>query len=166
LRNDPTLTLKEASEQLKAKLVVEFSAQQLERAIQISVRAMLLIECTGDHVWQPDEPLVDFASRCLPRPLSPSGAVNKKPLKAWKLDARVRLNFKGTGSLARHLKLDPNHRDGPTLYLFRYTEFIKVQLDRLEREGVGKEDAMLKCLKRYVCHVSVQFCGLPCPPHV
>jgi hypothetical protein len=154
LRSDPTLTLGKAGEQLQEKVGAAFSAQQLQRAIQIAVRAMLLIECTGqEYSWRLDEPLVDFASRCLPRALAPSGAVNKRPLKAWKLKARFRLEFKGTDNLARHLQLDPDHPDGPTLYLFRYTAFIKVQLDRLERK-VQNEDGMLECLKRYAVHQS------------
>lgn len=150
LRSDPTLTLEKARQQLKAKLGTAFSAQQLERAIQISVRAMLLVDCTGrGYVWRPDERLVDFTSRCFPKPMAPSAAVNKRPLKAWKLKKRNRLKFRGTDNLARHLLLDLDHADGPTLFLFRYMAFVKVQLDRLDREKFQKDDDMLECLRRY-----------------
>jgi len=69
-------------------------------------------------------------------------------MKAWKLRARFRLSFKGTDNLARHLLLDPLHPDGPTLYIFHYTVFLKAHMDRLGQQNSQANDSdMLACLK-------------------
>ncbi|KAK4106358.1 hypothetical protein N658DRAFT_16379 [Parathielavia hyrcaniae] len=153
LRGNPTLTLNQASQQLGARMSVAYSARQLELAVLLSVRAMLMLDCTVPaHGWHPTEPFVDFASRCFPKDSSISTAVkeameNTKSLKAWKLKSRCNLAFRGTDNIAHHLQLDPFHPDGPTLYLFRYTAFIKAQLDRLGVEDFNQEADMLACLK-------------------
>ncbi|KAK3372111.1 hypothetical protein B0H63DRAFT_513608 [Podospora didyma] len=60
----------------------------------------------------------------------------------WKLKARFGFTFWGTDNLARPLLLDTLQPDGPTLYLFHYTSFLKEQLDRLQEKGFGKEDGI------------------------
>ncbi|KAK4150858.1 hypothetical protein C8A00DRAFT_36506 [Chaetomidium leptoderma] len=160
LRDDPALTLSQASQQLSARLNNPCSARQLELTILLSVRGILMFDCPerGDD-WKPGEPFVDFASRCFPTTSAPSVAVKQaigdhKSMKAWKLKEKFRLSFRGTENLALHLHLDPSHPDGPTLYLFRHTAFIKAQLGGLEREinqedgGLQREDGMPACLKR------------------
>jgi hypothetical protein len=58
--------------------------------------------------------------------------------------------LKGTDNLARHLLLDPSHPDGPTLYIFQYTAFLKAQLDRLRQQNFHKDSDTLACLKMHV----------------
>lgn len=161
LRGDPSLTLSQASQQLSARLNTPRSARQLELTILLSVRDIFMFDCPGKgNEWQPSEPFVDFASRCFPTTSATSVAVkqaieDQKSMKAWKLKAKFRLSFRGTDNLARHLHLDPSHPDGPTLYLFRHSTFIKAQLRGLEQEilqkqdGLQREDGMPACLKRY-----------------
>ncbi|KAH7111490.1 hypothetical protein B0J13DRAFT_272385 [Dactylonectria estremocensis] len=153
LRENPKLTLDQASQQLGARLNRTHSRQQLKFAILVAVRAMLMLDCavSGGHweSWQPSERLVDFVSKCFPKNLRQSDQVvqamaHQKSMKAWKLKARLGISFKGTDNLARHLLLDS---EGPTIYLFHHTAFLKAQLDRLQKENFGKEDDVSTCLQ-------------------
>lgn len=156
LREDPKLTLNQASQQLGTRLNGTHSRQQLKFAILVAVRAMLMLDCavSGRHweSWQPSERFVDFISKCFPKTLRSSNQVaqaiaHQKSMKAWKLKARLGISFKGTDNLSRHLLLDP---EGPTVYLFHHTTFLKAQLDRLQKENFGKEDNVSTCLPRFV----------------
>ncbi|KAL2128568.1 hypothetical protein VTI74DRAFT_9009 [Chaetomium olivicolor] len=153
LRGNPTLTFDQATERLQARRGTARSAQQSRLAMLVSVRAMLMVDCTGlVDGWQPSERFVDFVSRYFPQTAVPSAAArsameNQTSMKAWKLRARFRLVFKATDNLARHLLLDPSHPDGPALYVFHYTAFLKTQLDRLKREGSQKDSDILTSLK-------------------
>ncbi len=138
LRRDPALTLDQASEQLAARSGIACSAQEFRFTLLVSTQALLMLDSTGQaDRWQPDERFVDFVSRRIPETAGPCSAAlkaateNQRSMKAWKLRARFRLSFKGTDNLARHLLLDPLHPDGPTLYIFHYTAFLKAHMDRL-----------------------------------
>ena len=167
LRSDPTLTVDQASEQLRTRLSTACSTRQSTLTMLLAIRAMLMLEadCTGPGSgWRSGERFVDFASRCFPKASAMSVAVmgaleDRKAMKAWKLKARFNLSFRGTDDLAHHLLLDPLHPDGPTLYLFHYAAFIKAQLDRLRRESLQGEEDILVCLKRHVATP-----GRPSPP--
>ncbi len=115
---------------------------------------MLMLDCAVSgrqwEAWQPDERFIDFIYKCFPRTSEMSARVsqaiwNQRSMKAWKLKARFGISFKGTDNLARHLLLDPN---GPTVYLFHHTTFLKAQLDRLQKGSFEKEDNVSKCLSR------------------
>jgi hypothetical protein len=161
LRRDPTLTLDQASEQLRPPRPPPGTARSIELSritILASVQAMVMLDPTGPvDRWQPSEPFIDFVSRCFPKlaGLAESAAAksaleNQRSMKAWKLRARFRLSLKGTDNLARHLLLDLSHPDEPALFIFHYTAFLKVQLERLQREGFQKDSEPLASLKRYV----------------
>ncbi|KAK0715153.1 hypothetical protein B0H67DRAFT_665098 [Lasiosphaeris hirsuta] len=155
LRDGPELTLDQACKKLGTKLGKKQSAQQLKLRILASTRAMLMLDCAGQgdsFSWQPEERFVDFVSKCLPKSLGVSASVKRamekqKAMKAWKLKARFHLSFRGTDNLSRHLHLDPLHPDGPTLYIFHYTAFLKAHLNRLQERGPKKEDDLLSCLQ-------------------
>jgi hypothetical protein len=158
LRGDPTLTLDQASEQLRIRLRTACSTRQSTLTILLTVRAMLMLEAdrTGSgNGWRSSECFVDFASRYIPKASAMSVAVmgaleDRKAMKAWKLKARFNLSFRGTDDLARHLLLDPLHPDGPTLYLFHHAAFLKSQLKRLRRQNLQGEENILTCLKTQV----------------
>jgi hypothetical protein len=158
LRSNPTLNLDQASEQLGLRRSTSCSTRQLKLAILLSVRAMLMLDCTAQRsAWESSERFVDFASRCFPKAATISVAVRKamedqKSMKAWKLRAKLKLSFKGTDNLAHHLLLDPLHPEGPTLYIFHYAAFLKAQLDHLKRENFQKEDGILTCLGMHVAN--------------
>ncbi|KAK6858314.1 hypothetical protein PG995_006013 [Apiospora arundinis] len=156
LRDDPALTLDQACSILRERLRPRLcSNQQLKRAITISVRITLMLDCDRNlDAWKPDERFVDYVSVRFPRTSGPSETVkevmaSKKSIKAWKLKTRCRLSFRGTDILARHLALDPSHPDGPTLYIFHHTTFLKAHLDRLKVLGIDIENGILPCLRRH-----------------
>jgi len=43
----------------------------------------------------------------------------------------------------------PIYQFGPTLYIFRYTAFLKAQMGRLQRGNFGREDEAESCLRRH-----------------
>ncbi|KAH6850364.1 hypothetical protein B0I37DRAFT_112381 [Chaetomium sp. MPI-CAGE-AT-0009] len=153
LRRNPTLTLDQASEQLRTQQGTIRLTQQLRHTMLVSAQALFMLDFTGPvDTWQPSERFVDFVSRCIPKTArfsapAKSALENQRSMKAWKLRARFRLSFKGTDNLARHLLLDPSHPDGPTLYIFHYTAFLKAQLDRLRQQKFHKDSDTLACLK-------------------
>ncbi|KAK4172175.1 hypothetical protein QBC36DRAFT_390612 [Triangularia setosa] len=157
LRRDPTLTLNQASEQLRTQTRTQSGTicltQQLNYTMRVSAQALLMLDFTEPvDTWEPSERFVDFVSRCIPKKagfsaVAKSALENQRSMKAWKLRARFRLSFKGTDNLARHLLLDPSHPDGPTLYIFHYTAFLKAQLDRLRQQNFHKDSDTLACLK-------------------
>jgi len=163
LRKNPNLTLDEASEHLGEILNGVHSAYQLRFAVLV-VRAMLMLDGAPGgqqwESWQSGERFVDFVSKCCPRALGMTGSIaraleDQKSLKAWKLKARLGLTFKGTDNLSRHLFLDPTHPEGLTLYIFHHTSFLKAQLERLERAGLGREDDVSTCLERNVIFLHI-----------
>ncbi len=161
LRRDPTLTLDQASEQLKTQPGTVRPTQQLRTTMLVSAQALLMLDFTEPmDAWQPNERFVDFVSRRIPKAGGFSAAAklaieNQRSMKAWKLRARFRLSFKGTDDLASHLLLDSSHPDGPTLYIFHYTAFLKAQLGRLRQQNFQKDSDILACLKMYVYMASL-----------
>ncbi len=156
LRRDPTLTLDQASEQLITQPGTARSPQHLTAKMLVSAQVLLMLDFTEPRdTWQPNERFIDFVSRRIPKAGGVSAAAklaveNQRSMKAWKLRARSRLLFKGTNDLACHLLLDQSHPDGPTLYIFHYTAFLKAQLGRLSQQNFQKDPDTLACLKRRV----------------
>ena len=68
LRRDPTLTLDQASAQLKTQPGTARPTQHLTAAILVSAQALLMLDFTkpGD-MWQTSERFVDFVSRRIPK---------------------------------------------------------------------------------------------------
>jgi hypothetical protein len=156
LRRDPALTLDQASEQLATRPCTTRLTQEFRLTMLVSTQVLLMLDSTepADR-WQPGERFVDFVLRRIPETAGFSAAAksaieNQRSMKAWKLRARFRLSFKGTDNLARHLLLDPLHPDGPTLYIFHYTAFLKAQLDCLSQQNFQKNSDTLACLKMHV----------------
>lgn len=163
LRENPRMTLSQARQHLAARLAGVHSAHQLKFAIFVAVRAMIMLDCAPggqqSESWQPGQRFVDFVSECFPKALGLSeteahAMEGKNSLKAWKLKARLGISFRGTDNLSRHLLLDALHPEGPTIYLFHHTSFLKAQLERLQREGYGRDNDVTICLLRFI-HVSL-----------
>lgn len=154
LRRQPALSFDQVVSQLVAQFHNSHTKTCIEILVQISVRIMLMLDLTDSKdMWQGDERFVDFVSRSFPRAASVNAATrgaleHHKAMKAWKLKARCNISFKGTDNLARHLLLDTLHPNGPTLYLFQCTAFLKAQLARLRRENFAKDDGVSICITK------------------
>ncbi|KAK3896782.1 hypothetical protein C8A05DRAFT_39667 [Staphylotrichum tortipilum] len=153
LRRDPALTLDQTCEHLAARPGRTSGTHEFRLTTLVSTQAVFMLDSTEPaERWLPGERFVDFVSRRIPETAGISAAAksaveNQRSMKAWKLRARFRLLFKGTTNLAHHLLLDPLHPDGPTLYIFHYTAFLRAQLGRLHQHKVQKDPDTLACLK-------------------
>jgi hypothetical protein len=159
LRKNPQLTLQEAEDELGSKLTGSRQEHQLRRTLFIAVRTMIMLDCHPEgpdsNSWQSDERYTDFMDRSFPRTTTSKDddvqrLVDRNALKAWKLQTRFGVKFRGTDTLSRHLLLDTTHANGPTLYLFHHTSFLKAQQDCLAAKGIEKEADVPTCLERFV----------------
>jgi len=154
LRSQPALSYDQLVSELVLRLGKSHTKTCIEILVQISVRAMLMLDMTDSKdTWRAGERFVDFVSRSFPRASGMDASVrgaleHHKAMKAWKLKARCNIAFKGTDNLARHLLLDTLHPNGPTLYIFQCTAFLKAQLARLRRENIRKEDDLSACITK------------------
>lgn len=160
LRGNPTLTLRQAGELLRRERNVTGSTDLLESIVRTSAQALFLLDFTEPRsIWQSDVGLNDFVSTRIPlaREISPgarSALENQRIMKAWKLRTRFGISFEGTNDLSQHLRLHTLRPTRPTLKIFRYTAFLRAQLDRLEKHGFSTDSNTLdRCLEMYV-HVS------------
>ncbi|PQE32169.1 hypothetical protein CJF32_00001767 [Rutstroemia sp. NJR-2017a WRK4] len=115
-----------------------------ERAINIAVQLMLMIDCSdkdrhyeGYEVggfrpvsWDSSERFTDFVRKVFPIDVHDPEKVRtalkeKNALKCWKLRKRAHIKFLPTDNLAEHLLYDP--RDN-VIRLFRQTAFLKAHL--------------------------------------
>jgi hypothetical protein len=114
-----------------------------ERAINIAVRVMMMVNCSmsrqssillehgNQHVpWRNDVPFSEFITSIFPKTDHPSIDHIKANLKATKLKKRARLSFEPTNDLRNHLRLD---RKRAVVEIFHHTAFLKEQL-RLTRD--------------------------------
>ncbi|KAG7287255.1 hypothetical protein NEMBOFW57_006762, partial [Staphylotrichum longicolle] len=75
LRHDPTVTLDEVAEQLKAQTDTVCFTHQLKSTILLSAQALFMLDFTGPvDSWQPSERFIDFVSRSIPTAARSSAA--------------------------------------------------------------------------------------------
>jgi hypothetical protein len=111
-----------------------------ERAINIAVRTMMMVNCSGsrpssalleygsrDAVWHNDIAFSQFMTSAFPKTDHPSTEDIKVGLKAKKLQKNAGLKFLPTDDLRNHLKLD---RNCATVQIFHHTAFLKEHLRR------------------------------------
>ncbi|KAK8112821.1 hypothetical protein PG984_013347 [Apiospora sp. TS-2023a] len=144
LRDDPTLTLDQACDALKSKLISRYyPRQQIKKAILLSARVMFMLGCEGS--WKPDERFVDYISKCFPRASSVPTAVksalsNKKSLKAWKLKNKCHLSFQSTNNIANHLEIMFQFDDHKSRYILERLVSGGFDEDCLQPEGYKISD--------------------------
>jgi hypothetical protein len=149
LRSNVEITKANASIQIKQSLTGRHSNANVEKAINMSVQAMLMIDTAakdwhsadfvlGDYrptCWLASETLLDFVRKSFPVGLKSSTravrvAVEQRAmLKAWKLLKRLGIRFRRTNNLAEHLLFDQR---GNCLYIFHHVAFLKAQLARYQ----------------------------------
>lgn len=115
------------------------SEDDLENALDIAVQATFMIDCVATQwhasnfrlggmrptCWAANETFLKFMENSFPISTNIQKAVlvleNQDALKAWKLEKRLGLTFKGTNNLADHLLYDRRHN---TVYLFHHVAFL------------------------------------------
>lgn len=135
-----------------------------ERALNLAVRAMLMINCSEQHhssdllehgtdkvVWRSDATFAEFIANVFPMTDHPS--INdedaklplnmKKSLMARKLKKVAGLDFRVTDDIRNHLRLD--QKTG-VVELYHYTAFLKEHL-RLTKDG-PRDMSIIDSLKR------------------
>jgi hypothetical protein len=109
-----------------------------ERAINIAVRVIMMVNCSASHQsfallehgsrkvpWRGDVPFSEFITSIFPKTDHPSIGHIKENLRARKLKSRAGLKFEPTDVLRNHLKLD---RKRAVVEIFHHTAFLKEQL--------------------------------------
>lgn len=153
LRSDPTLTLRQASELLGRQ---RGTTERMESIVQISAQALFLLDCTDwENRWLPHVRFSDFISNRIQKaeevsPAAISAFEKRGSMNAWKLRVEYGISFAGTNDISRHLLLDTSRPGQPTLYIFHYTPFLRVQLARLEQYNFPKDPDIVNCLRMYV----------------
>ncbi|KAF7917219.1 uncharacterized protein EAE98_010324 [Botrytis deweyae] len=115
-----------------------------ERAINVAVQIMLMIDCSdkdrhyeGYEIggfrpvsWNSSEQFADFVKKVFPMDVHDQEKVRtalkeKNALKCWKLRKRAHIKFVSTDNIAEHLLYDPQDN---VVRLFRQTAFLKAHL--------------------------------------
>ncbi len=140
LKSKPEVTREEILE----KLFTDRPARSdQERAINIAVRVMLMVNCSTSRQssvllehgsqqvpWRGDIPFSEFITSIFPKTDHPSIDQIKDNLRATKLRKRAGIRFEPTDDLRNHLKLD---RKRAVVEIFHHTAFLKEHL-RLTRD--------------------------------
>jgi hypothetical protein len=145
LRANPHTTRKEFKDRVFPQTLVdpEMAVDQ-ERAINVAVQLMLMIDCSdkdrhceGYEVggfrpvhWGGSERFTDFVRKAFPNEIHDQGKVRtamkeKNALKCWKVKKRAHIKFLPTDNLAEHMLYDP--QDG-VVRIFRQIAFLKAHL--------------------------------------
>jgi len=139
LKSNPAVTREEL---LKILFTNQPARSDQERAVNIAVRVMLMVNCSTarqssvllEHgsqqvPWRSDIPFSEYITSIFPKTDHPSIDEIKDNLKATKLKKQARLRFEPTDDLRNHLKLDKKRA---VVEVFHHTAFLKEHL-RLTR---------------------------------
>jgi len=147
LKKDTKLTPDTARSALQQHLLEGDPLGEFEFVMNMAVQAMFMIDANLNNShsakytniekyrypsWAPSECFVDFVNRCFPQVSTERRSKvemvleDKKSLKAWKLEGRLGIVFRGTDNLADHLLFTPDNR---VLYLFHHAAYLKAHLD-------------------------------------
>ena len=140
LKSNPEVTREEILEKL---FTDQPARSDQERAINIAVRVMLMVNCSTSRQssvllehgsqqvpWRGDIPFSEFIISIFPKTDHPSIDQIKDNLRATKLKKRAGIRFEPTDDLRNHLKLD---RKRAVVEIFHHTAFLKEHL-RLTRD--------------------------------
>lgn len=145
LRENPQLTRQEFKDKVFPSTFADSEIiRDQERAINVAVQLMLMIDCSDkdrhseDYEiggfrpvrWENSERFIDFVRKTFPTDVHDLGKVRtamkeRNALKCWKLRKRAHIKFFPTDNLAEHLLYDPHDN---TVRIFRQTAFLKTQL--------------------------------------
>lgn len=165
LRDHPNITLAKARSTLHKTLQNGLSDGNIRHALNVAVQAMLMVDpqarerraagysLGGYHPtsWLQHETFAEFLKKLFPPPMEqPAERVKlaldeQASIRAWKLQDRLGLRFRGTDNIAEHLLYD---RRKNTLYLFHHTSFLKTQLERFRGHRNPLEEVVETCLPR------------------
>ncbi|KAH7119253.1 hypothetical protein EDB81DRAFT_914798, partial [Dactylonectria macrodidyma] len=135
----------EAIQSLCKSLKTTPSESGIEIVINLAVQSMIMVDCAAKHwhatdfilggyrpmSWLLTETFLNFVDRSFPVGLDSTtqrvqaAVEDKSSMKAWKLQKRLGVRFRGTNNLAEHLLFDPRSN---CLYLFHHAEFLKAHL--------------------------------------
>jgi hypothetical protein len=145
LKSDPDVTRGELASKLAGNRVLPPAADQ-ERAINLAVRLMVMVNCSAQHqpssvlehgpsqvLWRDGVTFSQFISDIFPMTDHPgindedptSSLSIKLALTARKLKKRAGLRFRPTDDLRSHLKLDPKSH---VVEIYHHTAFLKEHL--------------------------------------
>ncbi|KZL88130.1 hypothetical protein CI238_04915 [Colletotrichum incanum] len=148
LREDRSLTKESTAHKVDEALARKHNQTKIDNLINLAVQVMVMVDCaakerhsTGFAVggyrpisWLQKETFLEFVTRSFPTNADSTAAERveaavdeKAALKAWKLQRRLGIQFRGTHNLSEHLLLDPR---SSCLYLFHHAGFLKAQLRR------------------------------------
>jgi hypothetical protein len=145
LRANPQTTREEFKDRVFPQNFADTEAAvDRERAINVAVQLMLMIDCSDKdrHCenyevggfrpvrWEGTERFTDFVKKTFPNGVHDQENVRtamkeKNALKCWKLKKRAHIKFLPTDNLAEHMLYDP--QDG-VVRIFRQTAFLKAHL--------------------------------------
>ncbi|GJC82249.1 hypothetical protein ColLi_05087 [Colletotrichum liriopes] len=165
LREDPSLTKESTAHKVEEALARRRSQTKIDSLINLAVQVTVMVDCaakerhsTGFAVggyrpisWLQKETFLDFVMRSFPTNADSAAAERveaavdeKAALKAWKLQKRLGLQFRGTHNLSEHLLLDPRSN---CLYLFHHAGFLKAQLRRARDQSQPLTHGMVDSLQ-------------------
>ncbi|KZL69711.1 uncharacterized protein CT0861_09246 [Colletotrichum tofieldiae] len=166
LREDPCLTKESTAHKVEEALARRRSQTKIDSLINLAVQVTVMVDCaakerhsTGFAVggyrpisWLQKETFLEFVTRSFPTDADSAAAERveaavdeKAALKAWKLQKRLGLQFRGTHNLSEHLLLDPRSN---CLYLFHHAGFLKAQLRRARDQSQPLTHGMGDSLQR------------------
>ncbi|KAK4448738.1 hypothetical protein QBC34DRAFT_406654 [Podospora aff. communis PSN243] len=165
LKANPKHTPETAVSELRVLLQQDHQDRVLKFAVNLAVQAMLMLDVnlidslTTDcsihkdrrPKWASGEPFVDFVTGSFPRVSTERGErvasvlEDKKSLKAWKLERRLHIIFRGTDNIADHLLFNPNTG---VVYLFHHAAYIKAHLSTWSGHEAPKGVGIATALER------------------
>lgn len=164
LKDNPSITKAKAINDLSNNIDAANVRPEAEPIINLAVQSMIMVDCSAKHhhaadfslggyrpvSWHTDETFFDFVNRSFPSGHDRSAERlrdalrNKSSMKAWKLQKRLGMSFRGTDNLAEHLLFEP--RDN-CLYLFHHAGFLKAHLERFQQDARALDRSLMESLK-------------------
>ena len=164
LKDNPSITKTKAIQDLSNSVDAANVRPGDEAIINLAVQSMIMVDCSAKHhhaadfslggyrpvSWHADETFFDFVNRSFPSRHDRSAERlrdalrNKSSMKAWKLQKRLGISFRGTDNLAEHLLFEP--RDN-CLYLFHHAGFLKAHLERFQHDTRALDRSLIESLK-------------------
>lgn len=164
IKNAPEMTKEGVTRSLYEGHKTALSMSKIEKATNLAVQAMLMVDCAPNHwhatdfvlgahrpvSWLPGETYVGFFERSFPMSRESStqsvqtAMEDRGALKAWKLQKRLGVNFRATNNLSEHLLFDPRSN---CLYLFHHAEFLKAHLEKCRGHKQPLEMTALESFK-------------------
>lgn len=154
LLENPEIAFVDTESHLQTDLLDGVEAIDVRHAIMLAVHAMLMVDPAAKDrhgsgyvlngyrptSWLPHETLLAFLERSFPLCVVDAKTADhigvaleeQASMKAWKLQKRLGIRFRGTNNIAEHLLYDSR---GPFIYLFHHTSFLKAKLERFRSEA-------------------------------